>query len=155
MESYFWLPPARRACESWRVVMTTASIDGSRSTASASVALAANPNFRAAWVPLTPAGGEFSVALGRSGTLFGTRRVLERREVEYRTEDGRNRDRLITRVEVVLTNRGAAPAEAFVRMYFLKAGFLDGVPGLVIAVTGAYYVFLKYAKLQELQRDRE
>lgn len=66
-------------------------------------------------VPLTPAGGEFSVALGRSGTIFGTRRVLERREVEYRTEDGRNRDRLITRVEVVLTNRGAAPAEAFVR----------------------------------------
>lgn len=66
-------------------------------------------------VPLTPAGGEFSVALGRSGTLFGTRRVLERREVEYRTEDGRNRDRLITRVEVVLANRGAAPAEAYVR----------------------------------------
>jgi hypothetical protein len=66
-------------------------------------------------IPLTPAAGEFSVELGRSGTLFGTRRVLERREVEYRTEDGRNRDRLITRVEVVLTNRGAAPAEAFVR----------------------------------------
>lgn len=66
-------------------------------------------------IPLTPAAGEFSVALGRSGTLFGTRRVLERREVEYRTEDGRDRDRLITRVEVVLTNRGAAPAEAFVR----------------------------------------
>lgn len=65
-------------------------------------------------VPLTPAGGDFSVALGRSTTLFGTRRVLERREVQY-TVDGRTRDRLITRVEVVLTNRGSQPAEAFVR----------------------------------------
>jgi len=66
-------------------------------------------------VPLTPAGGEFSVALGRSATLFGTRRVLERREVEYRSEGGVTRDRLITRVEVVLTNRGSQPAGAFVR----------------------------------------
>jgi glycosyltransferase involved in cell wall biosynthesis len=40
----------------------------------------------------------------------------------------------------------------FVRMYVLKAGFLDGIPGFVIAVTGAYYVFQKYAKLWELQR---
>jgi glycosyltransferase involved in cell wall biosynthesis len=40
----------------------------------------------------------------------------------------------------------------FVRMYVLKAGFLDGVPGFVIAVTGAYYVFLKYAKLWEARR---
>ena len=66
-------------------------------------------------VPLTPPGGEFSVALGRSATLFGARRVLERREVEYRTEAGATRERLITRVEVVLTNRGSQPAEVVVR----------------------------------------
>ena len=43
------------------------------------------------------------------------------------------------------------PAWKLLRMYVLKAGFLDGVAGLVFAVTGAYYVFLKYAKLLELQ----
>jgi glycosyltransferase involved in cell wall biosynthesis len=42
----------------------------------------------------------------------------------------------------------------FVRMYVVKAGFLDGVPGLVVAVMGAYYVFLKYAKLREISPPR-
>jgi glycosyltransferase involved in cell wall biosynthesis len=41
------------------------------------------------------------------------------------------------------------PVWKFLRMYVLKAGFLDGVAGLVVAVTGSYYVFLKYAKLLE------
>jgi glycosyltransferase involved in cell wall biosynthesis len=44
------------------------------------------------------------------------------------------------------------PAWKFLRMYVLKAGFLDGLPGFVVAVTGSYYVFLKYAKLWELRR---
>jgi glycosyltransferase involved in cell wall biosynthesis len=42
------------------------------------------------------------------------------------------------------------PAWKFLRMYLLKCGFLDGLPGLVAAVTGSFYVFLKYAKLREL-----
>ncbi|HEX8188785.1 MAG TPA: hypothetical protein VF586_10560 [Pyrinomonadaceae bacterium] len=66
-------------------------------------------------IPLTPPGGEFSVAQGRSSTLFGTRRVLERRQVEYRSEENNTRYKLVTRVEVVLTNRGPVEAEAFVR----------------------------------------
>jgi glycosyltransferase involved in cell wall biosynthesis len=43
------------------------------------------------------------------------------------------------------------PAWKFLRMYVLKAGFLDGVPGFIVAASGAYYVFLKYAKLRELE----
>jgi len=66
-------------------------------------------------VPLTPPGGEFSVTQGRSSTLFGTRRVLERRQIEYRSQEGNTRYRLTTSVEVVLTNRGSLAAEAFVR----------------------------------------
>ena len=66
-------------------------------------------------VPLTPAEGEFSVSQGRSATLFGTRRILERRQEEYRGPRGNTRHKLVTRVEVVLTNRGAHAAEAFVR----------------------------------------
>lgn len=41
-----------------------------------------------------------------------------------------------------------APVKFF-KMYVLKRGFLGGVAGLVIAVLGSYYVFLKYAKLWE------
>ena len=44
------------------------------------------------------------------------------------------------------------PPGKFLRMYILKAGFLDGVAGFLIAVLGSYYVFLKYAKLRELER---
>jgi glycosyltransferase involved in cell wall biosynthesis len=44
------------------------------------------------------------------------------------------------------------PAFRFFRGYILKRGFLDGLPGLVIAVTTAYGVFIKYAKLWELER---
>ena len=44
------------------------------------------------------------------------------------------------------------PPARFARAYFLKRGFLDGVPGFVIAVATAFSVFLKYAKLWELAR---
>jgi glycosyltransferase involved in cell wall biosynthesis len=42
------------------------------------------------------------------------------------------------------------PPLEFVRAYAVRGGFLDGYPGLVIALFHAYYVFLKYAKLREL-----
>ena len=66
-------------------------------------------------ISFTPQNGEFSVTQGRSATVFGTRRVLDRRVVDYRDKDGNSRDKLVTRIEVVLTNRGTRPAEAFVR----------------------------------------
>jgi glycosyltransferase involved in cell wall biosynthesis len=45
------------------------------------------------------------------------------------------------------------PRFAFVRNYFLKGGFRDGKAGLVISLVNSYYVFLKFAKLWELQRQ--
>lgn len=44
------------------------------------------------------------------------------------------------------------PPARFLRAYLLKAGFLDGVPGFLIAAVTAFHVFLKYAKLWELSR---
>jgi glycosyltransferase involved in cell wall biosynthesis len=38
----------------------------------------------------------------------------------------------------------------FLQLYFLRLGFLDGVPGFQICVHTAYYAFLKQAKLWEL-----
>jgi len=66
-------------------------------------------------ISFTPQNAEFSVTQGRSATLFGTRRVLERRAINYRDKDNNTQDKLVTKVEVVLINRGAQPAEAFVR----------------------------------------
>ncbi len=47
------------------------------------------------------------------------------------------------------------PPARFLRAYVLKRGFLDGVPGLIVAGATAVYVFLKYAKLWELERRGE
>jgi glycosyltransferase involved in cell wall biosynthesis len=44
------------------------------------------------------------------------------------------------------------PPLRFLRDYLVKAGFRDGVPGLVIAAVSSFHVFLKYAKLWELER---
>jgi glycosyltransferase involved in cell wall biosynthesis len=43
------------------------------------------------------------------------------------------------------------PLFRFLKLYVVKRGFLDGVPGFIIAVLGSYYCFLKYAKLWEMR----
>lgn len=42
----------------------------------------------------------------------------------------------------------------FFKDYFLKKGFLLGRYGLIIAVINSIYVFLKYLKLQELEKNK-
>ncbi|MEL6812185.1 MAG: glycosyltransferase family 2 protein [Bacteroidota bacterium] len=44
------------------------------------------------------------------------------------------------------------PTYRFFSSYFLKGGFRDGIPGLVIAAINSYGVFSRYAKLILLQR---
>jgi glycosyltransferase involved in cell wall biosynthesis len=46
-----------------------------------------------------------------------------------------------------------APA-GFLRNYVLRAGFRDGTAGLILSGLNAYYVFLKFVKLWELERRR-
>ncbi len=45
------------------------------------------------------------------------------------------------------------PPFLFVKMYFLRLGFLDGIHGFVLSVLSSAYVFSKYAKLWELTRN--
>lgn len=45
------------------------------------------------------------------------------------------------------------PFYTFFRMYFLKAGFLEGHAGLMLSLLFAQYTFLKYAKARELKKD--
>jgi glycosyltransferase involved in cell wall biosynthesis len=46
------------------------------------------------------------------------------------------------------------PPAAFLRNYVLRRGFIDGTAGLMISIMNSYGVFLKFAKLWELQRNR-
>jgi glycosyltransferase involved in cell wall biosynthesis len=45
------------------------------------------------------------------------------------------------------------PLHLSFKMYILKFGFLDGFQGFVLALCSGFYVFVKYAKLWELQRQ--
>ena len=49
----------------------------------------------------------------------------------------------------------ARPAWRFVSMYLLRAGFLDGWRGLLLARLHAHYVFVRAAKVRELSSARE
>ena len=46
----------------------------------------------------------------------------------------------------------ASPVLRFVKFYFIRLGILDGVPGLVHIVIGCFNSFVKYAKLDELNK---
>ena len=45
-----------------------------------------------------------------------------------------------------------SPLLRFVKFYFFRRGFLDGVPGLVHILIGCFNSFAKYAKLMEMYR---
>jgi glycosyltransferase involved in cell wall biosynthesis len=47
------------------------------------------------------------------------------------------------------------PAVRFFRFYILERGFLEGFAGFYVALTAAFYVFLKYAKLWELEIEEK
>jgi glycosyltransferase involved in cell wall biosynthesis len=43
-----------------------------------------------------------------------------------------------------------SPLAKFIKMYFLKLGFLDGKEGFILAILSSTSIFLKYVKLREL-----
>lgn len=45
-----------------------------------------------------------------------------------------------------------SPFARFIKFYFVRLGFLDGLPGLVHILIGCFNSFIKYAKLRELIR---
>lgn len=47
------------------------------------------------------------------------------------------------------------PPVFFLRQYIFKRYFLSGWAGFIASVTGAFYAFLKYAKLHEARRSRD
>lgn len=53
--------------------------------------------------------------------------------------------------KIGITKLFTSSAFRFIKFYFLKLGFLDGVPGLVHIMIGCMNSFIKYAKLYEHQ----
>jgi len=49
----------------------------------------------------------------------------------------------------------ASPTFTFFSGYFFRLGFLDGIPGLIMAVTLSLETFLKYSKLYFLQNQKK
>jgi len=47
------------------------------------------------------------------------------------------------------------PIARFLKMYVVRAGFLDLGPGFIASVMGAWYTFMKYARLYELSGNRK
>jgi glycosyltransferase involved in cell wall biosynthesis len=71
---------------------------------------------------------------------------FSRRQAEGMLEEGlrfRLRDLLVR------------PAFRFVKGFFLRGGYRKGLPGFLVSVSTAYYVFMKYAKLWELEQARK
>jgi glycosyltransferase involved in cell wall biosynthesis len=60
------------------------------------------------------------------------------------------REKKARRIRWPILRMAVHPPCKFLKMYVLKQGFREGVAGLVIAALGAFYVFLKYAKLWEM-----
>ena len=46
------------------------------------------------------------------------------------------------------------PFFIFIKMYFIKLGFLDGLQGFILAVFSSAYVFTKYCKFWELNNNK-
>ena len=47
------------------------------------------------------------------------------------------------------------PPLAFLRNYLARGGIRDGIPGFIISALNSYYVFLKFAKLWEIQKNSD
>ena len=46
------------------------------------------------------------------------------------------------------------PPFNFFKMYILKLGFLDGLPGFIVSALSSYHVFIKYAKMWEMEKQK-
>ena len=78
---------------------------------------------------------------------FGEYMMKIDRYTRWGAEDLKRRGRSAGVADLVLR-----PAGRFVKRYVVQAGFLDGAEGLVISGLDTYSVFLKYARLWEMNR---
>lgn len=64
-----------------------------------------------------------------------------------------SRELMLRKRQRYLSDVVLRPLWRFLSFYLLRGCIRDGIPGFFVAVTSAFYVFLKYAKLRELASD--
>ena len=92
----------------------------------------------------------------RSRTIAGVSQKMLTQTLRALERDGLVK-RTITPAVPVRVDAGAFdlvvhPFAAFVRNYVLRGEIRDGLPGFIVSIMNAYYVFLKFARLWELDR---
>jgi glycosyltransferase involved in cell wall biosynthesis len=101
---------------------------------------------------------EKAIVSGKTARLSGELHHYTYADLEYQV---RSLNNLSTAAAKTMHGHGerssafkifARPIARFLKFYVLKKGFLEGFPGLVVASLESVYVFLKYAKLWELER---
>jgi glycosyltransferase involved in cell wall biosynthesis len=111
---------------------------------------------RARWT-----GGTVHEGLQADGPVGGLRGELEHRPYRDIADHLDTIDRYTSHAARDMYARGrrasvvqlaAHPPLAFLRNYLARGGIRDGATGFVVSVLNAYYVFLKFAKLWELNR---
>ena len=65
-------------------------------------------------------------------------------------QDLKSKNRIASIIDILLR-----PSFQFIKMYFIRLGFLDGLRGFMLAVLSSSYVFTKYCKLWELNKIEE
>ena len=99
--------------------------------------------------PGTPVGTLMGDLLHESGEDLGRYLEKQNRYTALAARDLYRQGRRAGLAEVTLS-----PLLRFFKFYFLRLGFLDGVPGLVHISIGCMNSFMKYAKLIELHRNQ-
>ena len=98
------------------------------------------------------------VVQGKVGTLnnfyyhYNYKDIADQIDTINNYSDTAARDMIADGRKFSLTDLLFRPPFRFIKEYLFKRGFMDGLPGFVIAVSTAYYVFIKYSKLWELQK---
>jgi glycosyltransferase involved in cell wall biosynthesis len=64
-------------------------------------------------------------------------------------------DKLDKTRNVSLFHLAIKPIAAFLKRYIVQLGFLDGKPGFIISVFGAWGVFLRYVKIWRIQQGEK
>ena len=70
-----------------------------------------------------------------------------------RYSDAAVKDMLASNTRFSLLKLLGNPLARFGRDYLLKGGFREGLPGLIVAVSTMFYIFIKYAKLWETRQS--
>lgn len=73
----------------------------------------------------------------------------------YRYSTWAAHDKLHKTGSVNLFHLAIKPAAAFLKRYIVQLGFLDGKPGFIISVFGAWSVFLRYVKIWRMQQGEK